>query len=61
MLSKLSNKETAKRLESEYNRLVHPNEMGEIYKVFYVGNEKNGFIIVYLDLKIILRRYLPFY
>lgn len=42
MLLKSASKETAKRLESEYKRLVFPEEMGEIYKVFYVGKENNG-------------------
>ncbi len=30
------------RLESEVNRLVSKEEMGEIYKFFYVGKKDNG-------------------
>ncbi|KRX07655.1 hypothetical protein PPERSA_11204 [Pseudocohnilembus persalinus] len=41
-LLKLSNKQTAKRLESEYLRLVSPEEMGQVYKCFYIGKKING-------------------
>lgn len=30
---------SAKRLETDYQRLVHPDQMGEIYKVLYIGCE----------------------
>jgi len=42
MLAKNARTDIRKRLESEYQRLVLPEEMGEIYKVFYVGKEENG-------------------
>ena len=44
MLAKNARSEVQKRLESEYQRLVHPDGMGEIYKVFYVGKDENGWI-----------------
>ena len=54
MLCQQANREVSARLESEYNRLVHPDEMGAIYKVFYIGRESNGnfiktvvFLIIY--------------
>lgn len=30
------------RLESEVNRLVGKDEMGEIYKFLYIGKKENG-------------------
>lgn len=48
MLSKTADSQLRKRLESEYLRLVSPDEMGEIYKVQYIGRESTGF----LDLKL---------
>lgn len=42
MLCQKASPETLKRLESEYNRLVSPHEMGEIYKVLYVTREENS-------------------
>eukprot|EP01017_Pseudomicrothorax_dubius_P004982 TRINITY_DN1114_c0_g1_i2.p1 TRINITY_DN1114_c0_g1~~TRINITY_DN1114_c0_g1_i2.p1 ORF type:complete len:431 (+),score=92.58 TRINITY_DN1114_c0_g1_i2:552-1844(+) len=40
---------TTKRLESEYLRLVSPDEMGQIYKFQYIGLEKNGEIFPFID------------
>jgi len=31
-----------KRIEEDYLRLVHPDQMGEIYKVMFIGNEDKG-------------------
>jgi hypothetical protein len=42
MLWKVADSNTKKRLETEYLRLVSPDQMGEIYKVMYIGREKNG-------------------
>ncbi len=42
MLWNQSNDTLKERLESEYLRLVSPDQMGEIYKVMYIGKEKNG-------------------
>ena len=38
----VADSETRKRLESEYLRLVSPDQMGEIYKVMYIGRESTG-------------------
>ena len=32
----------AKELENDYLRLVHPDKMGEIYKILYIGHEEIG-------------------
>ena len=42
MLSRVANSETRKRLESEYLRLVSPDQMGEIFKMMYIGRASNG-------------------
>ncbi len=38
-LSRQVKKETLKRLESVYLRLVAPDQLGSIYKMFYIGKE----------------------
>jgi len=48
----LCNKKAAsevKRLENSYLRLVHPDEMGSIYKVQYVGKKSNGAVFPFID------------
>lgn len=49
MLCKLSNKDKAKKLESEYFRLVSPEEMGKIYKCMYIGKENNGDVFPFIS------------
>lgn len=42
-------KEEQDRLESEYRRLVLPEEMGEIYKVQIVTKEEYGDLYPYIE------------
>ena len=42
VLLRKANKSTAERLESEYLRLVSPDQMGSIFKVMYIGKQENG-------------------
>lgn len=45
MLSYSVSEKDKTRLESEVNRLVGKDEMGEIYKFFYIGKKENGKLI----------------
>jgi len=48
-LWQVADSETRKRLESEYLRLVSPDEMGEIYKVMYIGRESTGEVFPFIE------------
>jgi NADH dehydrogenase [ubiquinone] 1 alpha subcomplex assembly factor 7 len=48
MLCKTASPAVAERLKSEYERLVSPDEMGEIYKVQYLGKKGNGEIFPFV-------------
>ena len=42
-------KQISKRLDDDYTRLVHPDQMGEIYKFLFVGTEKTGEIFPFIE------------
>ena len=37
------------QIDTNYHRLVHPDKMGEIYKILYFGSEKLGEIFPFLE------------
>ena len=37
------------KLDEDYNRLVHPDKMGEIYKILYFGSERLGEVFPFLE------------
>jgi NADH dehydrogenase [ubiquinone] 1 alpha subcomplex assembly factor 7 len=45
---KSNSKDISQRLEQDYVRLVHPDQMGEIYKVLHIGNEHVGEVYPFL-------------
>ena len=49
ILAQKSSKSVINRLETEYLRLVSPDEMGQVYKMMYIGKEANGDVFPFIS------------
>ena len=48
LCDKIESQEKITELEESYLRLVHPDQMGQIYKILFVGASRHGDIFPFI-------------